>query len=165
MDPDSQIRPREFDVGLLNAQFREDVALRLAIGPLAWWPNGRSLRLDFVKCLFISLVLLIDSWHNERVHASLRTASREELIAELQRQERENEQLRRERDRYRQERDRLRKKIDRLEDELDDARRALQQTSGAVLARHPTSSATPIRPKARRRLWPESASADPSARG
>jgi predicted nuclease with TOPRIM domain len=54
------------------------------------------------------------------VQASWRAASREKLIAELERQEREKEQLRRERDRYRQERDRLRKKIERLEDELDD---------------------------------------------
>jgi transposase len=65
------------------------------------------------------------------VQASWRAASRDELIAELERQERENECLRRElereRDRRRQERDRLWKKIDRLEDELDDARRALHR--------------------------------------
>lgn len=65
------------------------------------------------------------------MQASWRTASREELIAELERQERENERLRRElereRDRHRQERERLRKKIDQLEDDLDDARRALHR--------------------------------------
>lgn len=65
------------------------------------------------------------------MQASWRTASREELITELERQERENERLRRElereRDRHREDRDRLRKKIDRLEDELDDARRALHR--------------------------------------
>jgi transposase len=65
------------------------------------------------------------------VQASWHTATREELIAELERQERENERLRRdlerERDRHRQERERLRKKIDRLEDDLDDARRALHR--------------------------------------
>jgi transposase len=61
-----------------------------------------------------------------------RTASREELIAELERQQREIERLRREheradrdRNRYRQQRDTLRKKIDRLEDQLDDARRKM----------------------------------------
>jgi transposase len=68
------------------------------------------------------------SWHNQRVQAGWRTASREELIAELERQERENARLRRElereRDRHRHERERLRKKIDRLEDDLQDARRA-----------------------------------------
>jgi septal ring factor EnvC (AmiA/AmiB activator) len=65
------------------------------------------------------------------VQASWRTASREELIAELERQERENERLRRElereRDRQRQDRERLRKKIDRLEDQLENARRALHR--------------------------------------
>ena len=73
------------------------------------------------------------------MQASWRTASREKLITELERQERENEQLRRERDRYRQERDRLRKKIDRLEDELDDARRALHRQAA------PFSRGTPRR--------------------
>lgn len=60
------------------------------------------------------------------------TASRDELIAELERQQREIERLRREheradrdRNRYRQQRDTLRKKIDRLEDQLDDARRKM----------------------------------------
>jgi len=61
------------------------------------------------------------------VQARWRTASREKLIEELERQEHEKEQLRRERDRYRQERDRLRKKIERLEDDLDEARRALHR--------------------------------------
>ena len=64
--------------------------------------------------------------HNWRVHAHWRTASRDELIKELERQERElerqqrdNDRLRREheradrdRDRYRRDRDQLRKKID-----------------------------------------------------
>jgi transposase len=72
------------------------------------------------------------------VHARWRTASREELIAELERQQqeiarqqREIERLRRDQDRagkarnrYRRERDVLRKKIERLEDDLDAARRA-----------------------------------------
>ncbi len=75
--------------------------------------------------------------------ASWRSASREELIAELERQERENERLRRElereRDRRRQERERLRKKIDRLEDDLDDARRALHRQAA------PFSRGTPRR--------------------
>ena len=66
-------------------------------------------------------------------------ASREKLIEELERQERENEQLRRERDRYRQERDRLRKKIERLEDDLDEARRALHRQAA------PFSRGTPRR--------------------
>ncbi len=73
------------------------------------------------------------------MQASWRAASREKLIAELERQEREKEQLRRERDRYRQERDRLRKKIERLEDELDDARRALHRQAA------PFSRGTPRR--------------------
>jgi transposase len=73
------------------------------------------------------------------VQASWRAASREKLIAELERQEREREQLRRERDRYRQERDRLRKTIERLEDELDDARRALHRQAA------PFSRGTPRR--------------------
>ena len=73
------------------------------------------------------------------MQASWRAASREKLIAELERQEREREQLRRERDRYRQERDRLRKKIERLEDELDDARRALHRQAA------PFSRGTPRR--------------------
>jgi transposase len=73
------------------------------------------------------------------VQTRWRTASREELIAELedalqvlQRQQREIDRLRREheradrdRNRYRQERDALRKKIDRLEDLLEDARRKM----------------------------------------
>jgi transposase len=72
------------------------------------------------------------------VQTRWRTASREELIAELEqllaevkRQQREIERLRRnhqrterDRNRYRQERDALRKKIERLEDLLDQARRA-----------------------------------------
>jgi transposase len=75
------------------------------------------------------------------VRATWRTASREELIDELERQQREIERQRREidrlrreheradraRNRYRQQRDQLRKKIDRLEDTLDDARRALHR--------------------------------------
>lgn len=84
------------------------------------------------------------------MQASWRTASREELIAELERRERENERLRREReqveherDRYRRERDRLRKKIDRLEDELDDARRALHRQAA------PFSRGTPRHPPRR----------------
>ena len=62
------------------------------------------------------------------------TASRDELIKELERQQREIERLQREheradrdRDRYRRERDTLRKKIERLEDDLDKARRALHR--------------------------------------
>jgi len=72
------------------------------------------------------------------VRARWRTASREELIAELERQQQEIarqqheiERLRRDqeragkaRNRYRRERDALRKKIERLEDDLDAARRA-----------------------------------------
>jgi transposase len=65
------------------------------------------------------------------VQARWRTASRDELIAELERQQREIERLRREHDRadrdrnrYRDHRDHLRKEIDRLRDELDRARRA-----------------------------------------
>jgi len=75
------------------------------------------------------------------VRAQWRTASREELIAELERQQREIDRQRREierlrreheradrnRNRYRQQRDQLRKKINRLEDDLDDARRALHR--------------------------------------
>lgn len=67
------------------------------------------------------------------------TASRDDLIAELERQERELERqqheierLRREheradrdRNRYRDDRDRLRRKIEHLEDQLDDARRKM----------------------------------------
>jgi transposase len=71
------------------------------------------------------------------VQAGWRAASREKLITELERQEREKEQLRRERDRYRQER--LRKKIERLEDELDDARGALHRQAA------PFSRGTPRR--------------------
>lgn len=79
-----------------------------------------------------------------------RTASREELIQELERQQREIERLRREheradrdRDRYRRDRDQLRKKIDRLEDELDKARRALHRQAA------PFSRGTPRRPPRR----------------
>ena len=68
------------------------------------------------------------------MQASWRAASREDLLTELERQQRENDRLRREReraeqerDRYRRERDRLRKKIERLEEELDAARRALHR--------------------------------------
>jgi transposase len=75
------------------------------------------------------------------VHTQWRAASREELIAELERQQREIgrqrreiERLRREheradqdRNRYQQERDKLRKKIERLEDELETARRSLHR--------------------------------------
>jgi transposase len=68
------------------------------------------------------------------VRQTWRTASRDDLIAELERQQREIERLRREheradqdRNRYRQQRDQLQKKIDRLEDELDEARRALHR--------------------------------------
>jgi transposase len=68
------------------------------------------------------------------MQARWRTASREELINELERQQREIERLRREheradrdRDRYRRDRDQLRKKIDRLEDALDKARRQLHR--------------------------------------
>lgn len=84
-----------------------------------------------MRCRRSLLVLAAESWHNQRVQASWRTAAREELIAELERQARENERLRREleheRDRHRQDRERMRKKIDRLEDELDEARRALHR--------------------------------------
>jgi transposase len=74
------------------------------------------------------------------------TASREELIHELERQQREIERLRREheradrdRDRYRRERDALRKKIDRLEDDLDRAKRELHRQAA------PFSRGTPRR--------------------
>jgi transposase len=80
------------------------------------------------------------------VQAHWRTATREELIAELERRERENERLRRERDRaerdrdrYRRERDRMRKKIERLEDNLDAAQRALHRQAA------PFSRGTPRR--------------------
>jgi transposase len=87
------------------------------------------------------------------VYARWRTASRDELIAELERQQRENERQRREierlrreheradrdRNRYRRERDTLRKKIERLEDELDAARRALHRQAA------PFSRGTPRR--------------------
>lgn len=73
------------------------------------------------------------------MQAGWRAASREKLITELERQEREKEQMRRERDRYRKERDRLRKKIEQLEDELDDARRALHRQAA------PFSRGTPRR--------------------
>jgi transposase len=78
------------------------------------------------------------------------TASRDDLIKELERQQREIERLRREkeradrdRNRYRRERDTLRKKIDRLEDELDAARRALHRQAA------PFSRGTPRRPPRR----------------
>ena len=78
--------------------------------------------------------------------AHWRTATRDELIAELERRERENERLRRERDeaerdrdRYRRERDRMRKKIERLEDKLDAAQRALHRQAA------PFSRGTPRR--------------------
>jgi transposase len=84
------------------------------------------------------------------VVARWRTATREELIAELERLQRENERLRREheradrdRDRYRRDRDQLRKKIDRLEDDLDNARRALHRQAA------PFSRGTPRRPPRR----------------
>lgn len=91
------------------------------------------------------------------MQARWRTASREELIKELERQEREierqrreNDRLRREheradrdRDRYRRDRDQLRKKIDRLEDELDKARRTLHRQAA------PFSRGTPRRPPRR----------------
>lgn len=74
------------------------------------------------------------------------TASRDDLIKELERQQREIERLRREqeradrdRNRYRRERDALRKKIERLEDELDAARRALHRQAA------PFSRGTPRR--------------------
>src|SRR5207245_2447437 len=47
-------------------------------------------------------LLRIASWQDPRVRASWHTASRVELIAELERQKRDNERLRRERDKYRQ---------------------------------------------------------------
>ena len=82
--------------------------------------------------------------------ARWRTATRDELIAELERQQREIERLRREheradrdRDRYRRERDTLRKKIDRLEDDLDNARRQLHRQAA------PFSRGTPRRPPRR----------------
>jgi transposase len=80
------------------------------------------------------------------VDARWHAATREELIAELERQQREIERLRREheradreRERYRRERDTLRKKIDRLEDDLDKARRALHRQAA------PFSRGTPRR--------------------
>ena len=89
--------------------------------------------------------------------AKWRTASRDELIAELERQERELERQRREierlrreheradrdRNRYRRDRVTLRKKIDRLEDDLDKARRALHRQAA------PFSRGTPRRPPRR----------------
>jgi transposase len=84
------------------------------------------------------------------VHARWHTATREELIAELERLQRENERLRREheradrdRDRYRRDRDQLRQKIDRLEDDLDKARRALHRQAA------PFSRGVPRRPPRR----------------
>jgi transposase len=87
------------------------------------------------------------------VLARWRTASREDLINELARQQREIERQRREierlrreheradrdRNRYRRERDTLRKKINRLEDELDAARRAQHRQAA------PFSRGTPRR--------------------
>ena len=74
-----------------------------------------------------------------------RTASRDKLITELERQQHEIERLRREheradqdRNRYRQQRDQLQRKIDRLEDELGDARRALHRQAA------PFSRGTPV---------------------
>jgi transposase len=73
-------------------------------------------------------------------------ATREELIAELERLQRENDRLRREheradrdRDRYRRDRDQLREKIDRLETDLDKARRELHRQAA------PFSRGTPRR--------------------
>jgi transposase len=84
------------------------------------------------------------------VQARWHAATREELIAELERLQRENERLRREheradrdRDRYRRDRDQLRKKIDRLEDDLDKARRALHRQAA------PFSRGTPRWPPRR----------------
>jgi transposase len=84
------------------------------------------------------------------VHTRWHTATREELIAELERLQRENERLRREheradrdRNRYRRDRDQLRQKIDRLEDDLDKARRALHRQAA------PFSRGTPRRPPRR----------------
>lgn len=80
-----------------------------------------------------------------------RTASREELIAELERQQREIERLRREheradrdRNRYRDERDSLRKKIEHLEDQLDDARRKMYRQAAPFSRGAPTTA--PRRP-------------------
>jgi hypothetical protein len=87
------------------------------------------------------------------VQARWRTASREELIKELERQERELERQRqeierlrreheradRDRDRYRRDRDQLRKRIDRLEDDLDRAKRELHRQAA------PFSRGTPQR--------------------
>jgi len=84
------------------------------------------------------------------MHARWHAATREELIAELERLQRENDRLRREheradrdRDRYRRDRDQLRKKIERLEDDLDNARRALHRQAA------PFSRGTPRRPPRR----------------
>jgi transposase len=92
------------------------------------------------------------------VHTRWHTASREELIAELERLQRENERLRREheradrdRDRYRRDRDQLRKKIDRLEDDLDKAKRTLHRQAA------PFSRGTPPRPPRRPGRKPGSA--------
>jgi transposase len=78
------------------------------------------------------------------------TATREELIAELERLQRENDRLRREqeradqdRNRYRNERDKLRQKIERLEDDLDEARRSLHRQAA------PFSRGVPPRPPRR----------------
>ena len=91
------------------------------------------------------------------MQARWRTASRDELIKELERQERELERQRREierlrreheradrdRDRYRRDRDQLRKKIDRLEDDLDKAKRTWHRQAA------PFSRGTPPRPPRR----------------
>ena len=91
------------------------------------------------------------------MHARRLAATREELIKELERQDRELERQRREierlrreheradrdRDRYRRDRDQLRKKIDRLEDDLDKAKRALHRQAA------PFSRGVPRRPARR----------------
>jgi transposase len=91
------------------------------------------------------------------VQARWRTASREELLNELERQQREIERQQREierlrreheradrdRDRYRRDRDQLREKIDRLEDNLDRAKRELHRQAA------PFSRGTPSRPPRR----------------
>lgn len=95
------------------------------------------------------------------MQARWHTASREELIAELERQQREIERQQREierlrreheradldRNRYRQQRDTLRKKIDRLEDQLDDAKRKMYRQA-APFSRGTAASAP--RPPGRR---------------
>jgi transposase len=82
---------------------------------------------------------------------------REALIAELQRQQHEIERLRREqeradrdRNRYRDDRDRLRRKIEQLEDQLDDARRKMYRQAAPFSRGVPRP--TPRRP-GRRAGW------------